>query len=138
MTDNENNRRSLTQAPTAYRFPYCGTFSVAAPLLGYVALEIILPCFEGRNWNWRLFLDGGPTWLQGMAYTIMGFAGVVGLVLGCIALWRSENRAIAALGLLLNAPLICVLIIGLAELVPELPDLLDRSNRMPKGKPIRE
>ena len=140
MTDNENTRRGLTEAATPSRAPFCGALSVAAPFLGYVALVIVLPCFEdGRNWDWRLIAGiTGPTWLAGVAHTILGVAGLVGLVLGSTSLWRSENRAVAVLGLLLNAPLIFVLIAGLAELVPALPDLLDPSNREPSKTPIHE
>lgn len=133
--DKENNRGSRPVGSTARPFPSCGALSVAAPLLGYVALEVILPCFEGgRHWSWRLFLDGGPTWLQGLAYTITGFAGLVGFALGCLALWRSENRALAALGLVLNAPFILLLVLGLAELLPELSELPGRLKG--KGTPL--
>jgi len=132
---NEDNRGGVPEVSAAGPFPYCGALSAAAPFLGYVALEIILPCFEdGRHWSWRLFLDGGPTWLQGVAYTILGFAGLGGLVLGCTALWRSENRALAVFGLALNAPLVFLLVMGLAELLPELPELLDPAKR--KGPPV--
>jgi hypothetical protein len=135
MTAHDNNGARPTEGPKAYRIPCCGVLAVAAPFLGYIALEIILPCFEdGRHWNWRLFLDGGPSWLQGLAYTIIGFSGLAGLVLGCTALWRSENWAIAVLGLILNAPLILVLPTGLTEFVPELPNLF--APEAPKGRPV--
>jgi hypothetical protein len=136
MTAHDINGATPPEGPRAIRFPFCGVLSVAAPFLGYFALEIILPCFEDvRHWNWRLFFDGGPSWLQGLAYTIIGCSGLAGLVLGCTALWRAENWAVAVLGLILNAPLILLLPTGLTEFVPEVPNLF--APEAPKGIPVR-
>ena len=138
MPETEFDHRGHPTAPRPVRFPFCGILSLTTPFLGYIALEIFLPCFDdGRQWDWRLFWDGGPTWLRDVGYCILGTAGLIGFVSACIACWRGENRVIAVLGMLINAPWILVLITGVIELIPQLPDLLDPRNREPKGNPIR-
>jgi hypothetical protein len=124
MARNEKIPTLSAESPPR-RFPYCGALSIAAPFIGYVALDLSAI----RHWDYRLFLDGGPTWLQKIAYTIMGTAGLVGLVLGCIAWYRFENRALAVFGLLLNGPLIFLLIDGLPTFLQVLPELLDPAKR---------
>jgi hypothetical protein len=122
--------------------PKFGALSLIAPFVGVIALVIFLRFVgelhpEASMLGEALYLLAGirgPFWMVGWVQFIMGSSGLIGFILGCIALRRSENRLPAVLGLLLNGPMIFLFISAL----PALPALLDPAtypNREHKGMP---
>ena len=92
------NGGGLIKAPMPRPSPRYNLFSVAALFLGVIAFLIFLAAIE--------YTDPmhSPEWQTGVALIILGGAGLIGFVLGYMALASSERLwGLTAFGLLLNA-----------------------------------
>jgi hypothetical protein len=115
LPDNRDGAPSKTMARP---FGWCGALSVAAPFLGAFTLKQFFSIYLREHIEQgHLFGGIGPTSHVAAAQTIMGCAGLMGFVFGCISLARRERyRGFALLGLLVNGPFMFLLFPGLTYL----------------------
>jgi hypothetical protein len=111
MNTGPGNGSRLPAAPAPRPSPRYNLLSVAAPFAGVLAALGFLALFGAEgHWYW--------TWRGGVAMGLLAGACAVGLVLGVIALARSERLwGLTAVGLLLNTPVpLALLVAGLSQL----------------------
>jgi hypothetical protein len=110
-------RDAATSTSIARPFACCGPLSASVPVLGAITLALFFHYSE-ESFAFKYLIGGnfGPTRLIDISQSIMGCAGLVGFILGCMALARRERyRGWAVLGLLACGPLMFLLLARVSD-----------------------